>query len=749
MRRWLLGLGTALLGLIAPASAQAAYNVTISSNPTVYMNCPATGGGTCAPTASGANLNTGNLATALAAGNIAVTTGNSGTEPGTITVEAPVAASGAQGTLTLAPASTLVLDTSNIATGGGQVYAGPVQLNADGTITAAQTTFQSTVDGPYSLTIAGPVTFSGIIGGASALNSLTAIGSSVLPPVVNTTGAQTYDGAVQLDSDVALNSASNGSITFGSTVDGAHSLTAITQGVLEFAGAVGGTTPLVNLATTNSPTAVLALGGNVSVTGSANIEEPVTLLSDVTLGALNYSGITFGYQVTGSHALTIDGNGIVYLGHSDSYTGTVVDGGTLAFTNGALGTGPVTLDGGTLMWWAQTSPYDDPSIQGVTVGGLGGTLDTNGSDVTLARGIAGTGTLTTQTGAGSLTLPGTNQSYGGAIEDQSGTIDLTGSTDTPISVDAGANLNVSGATSGSVGVAANGTLDCAGGTITGAVTNNGGILHGAPAAPTAVSASPGIGSATVSFTPGAANCQPVSYRATADPGGASSSALTAGPLTVTGLVASNPFSFTVTATNPVGSAVSAPSSPISVRADAPTASIAAPLNGATYQLGQVVDVQYSCQDGTGGPGISSCSGPVAPGAALDTATVGTHTFTVTATSGDGQLTTVSASYTVVEDPFTVVSHRVSRTGRILLVLRIPYRGSLTLTESASHARTVTRTFSVAAARTLNVRLGWLKRRGRRGRSGRIRTVHLRIVFTPTGGNSVTRSLSLRASHPRR
>lgn len=81
-------------------------------------------------------------------------------------------------------------------------------------------------------------------------------------------------------------------------------------------------------------------------------------------------------------------------------------------------------------------------------------------------------------------------------------------------------------------------------------------------------------------------------------------------------------------------------------AAAPTATITSPASGATYTLNQSVTAAFSCQDGTGGPGISSCTGSTADGAALATGSSGTFTFKVTATSADGGTTTETVSYTV-------------------------------------------------------------------------------------------------------
>jgi hypothetical protein len=91
----------------------------------------------------------------------------------------------------------------------------------------------------------------------------------------------------------------------------------------------------------------------------------------------------------------------------------------------------------------------------------------------------------------------------------------------------------------------------------------------------------------------------------------------------------------------------------------PTASIATPSNGATYALGQAVKASYTCTEGGGGPGISSCAGPVANGSPIDTSSTGTHTFKVTATSSDGQTGTASVSYAVAAAPSVTIAAPVS------------------------------------------------------------------------------------------
>ena len=79
--------------------------------------------------------------------------------------------------------------------------------------------------------------------------------------------------------------------------------------------------------------------------------------------------------------------------------------------------------------------------------------------------------------------------------------------------------------------------------------------------------------------------------------------------------------------------------------DAPTISIVRPALGAKYKLGQRVLASYSCSDPDSG--VASCVGTRASGAALDTDSVGTKTFTVTARDNAGNSASKSVSYHVL------------------------------------------------------------------------------------------------------
>jgi Pro-kumamolisin, activation domain len=76
---------------------------------------------------------------------------------------------------------------------------------------------------------------------------------------------------------------------------------------------------------------------------------------------------------------------------------------------------------------------------------------------------------------------------------------------------------------------------------------------------------------------------------------------------------------------------------------APSITIATPA-ATQYILNQAVASSYSCADG--GSGLATCVGPVASGSPIDTATVGTKTFTVNATDKVANAGAQSVSYDV-------------------------------------------------------------------------------------------------------
>ncbi len=88
----------------------------------------------------------------------------------------------------------------------------------------------------------------------------------------------------------------------------------------------------------------------------------------------------------------------------------------------------------------------------------------------------------------------------------------------------------------------------------------------------------------------------------------------------------------------------------------PSAVISSPAAGGSYLVGQVVPTTFSCSEGTGGTGLSSCSDSsgatsMSGGAGqLDTSSVGDHTYTVTAVSKSGLTDSASIGYSVMPQP---------------------------------------------------------------------------------------------------
>jgi hypothetical protein len=120
-------------------------------------------------------------------------------------------------------------------------------------------------------------------------------------------------------------------------------------------------------------------------------------------------------------------------------------------------------------------------------------------------------------------------------------------------------------------------------------------------------------------------------------------------------------------------------------AGAPSASVSTPAPGASYTLRQSVATSFSCTEGTSGPGLASCSGPAPNGTKLDTSAPGKHTFTVTATSLDGQATTTTVSYTVRRPS----NHFLARpgwhalaNGEFIVTVKVPGPGTVNILETA-------------------------------------------------------------------
>jgi hypothetical protein len=78
----------------------------------------------------------------------------------------------------------------------------------------------------------------------------------------------------------------------------------------------------------------------------------------------------------------------------------------------------------------------------------------------------------------------------------------------------------------------------------------------------------------------------------------------------------------------------------------PTLSLTSPFDGARYRQGQTVAAAYTCDDPDGPADALSCTGNVAAGAPIDTATPGAKTFTATATDAGSRSVSSTVNYFV-------------------------------------------------------------------------------------------------------
>ena len=178
----------------------------------------------------------------------------------------------------------------------------------------------------------------------------------------------------------------------------------------------------------------------------------------------------------------------------------------------------------------------------------------------------------------------------------------------------------------------------------------------------------------------------------------------------------------------------------------PPVSIVTPRQGATYHLGQVVKADYSCRSVN--QSVKTCSGTVADGQPVNTGSLGTHRFTVTAHDTGGESTSETISYRVVPttNRFTVSRVKAAASGVIYLTVTVPGPGRIALLADAFNAARgasgpLARRF-VYAAGSLRIHRGGAVpitiEPGSNGRAlvrlkGGAPVVTLTVTYTPTGG----------------
>jgi fibronectin-binding autotransporter adhesin len=371
-----------------------------------------------------------------------------------------------------------------MAGGAGLSYGGSISGNGGVTVAgAAQTTFTGT----HSYTGGTTVT------STAGLN----IGSSTTTAKI--VGALIADGGrvnfvnADMSGMGAITARNGGLLGFSSSASAAAAalLVADTSSALAFSDAsTAGTSTITNSGnvrfTGNSSGGTaryIGSGGDLSIAGIAGSSTTIGSIEGsgtVSLGSKqlavggNNQSTQFSGVIGGTGSLLKQGTGTLTLTGNNTYSGgTTVTGGLINFaTLSNFGTGNITLNGGGVQW--ATGSTTDISARLAAFGVNGGTLDTNGNNVTLANGISGAGSLT-KAGNGVLTLAGDNTYTGGTFV-TGGSIALTGSIVGPVGVSGGL-FSANGTIGGTVTVSGDGTLGGSG-TVGGIVVNGGTVAPG-------------------------------------------------------------------------------------------------------------------------------------------------------------------------------------------------------------------------------------------------------------------------------
>lgn len=147
-------------------------------------------------------------------------------------------------------------------------------------------------------------------------------------------------------------------------------------------------------------------------------------------------------------------------------------------------------------------------------------------------------------------------------------------------------------------------------------------------------------------------------------------------------------------------AVGAPGGPIrgptfiELTYDLPEASIAVPVEGASYPLGSSVLADFTCAPGGGA--IISANASAPQGAPIDTITPGPHTFTLVCVDEFGTVATATATYTVTAPTLTGRAFGLSL-GGLIPVVRTPDTGEVATQQAFSTSTPCTSTLRVGLA----------------------------------------------------
>lgn len=364
-------------------------NVTIVNTTTINGTFDNSDPNLFTPTNSNATILNSDINNNLANTNVTITTGDTGSENGDITVSAPI--TWTSGT-TLCLSAVGDININDIISGNG----GTLQL------IGTNVNYNSTLNGAINLAInaSGTVTFNQAIGGSTAISSIDVTGNTVFTGFDNTTtGNQFYRSNMTLTGDTTLTSNSSDIFVFGN-IDGGDNHLGI-----------------------NNAGADSELSGIIS---------NLTTLSKLGAGKLRLSGANINYD-----GITTVSQGSLRVGNedalgSDSANTFINSGATLAidsFLSGPISS-PLYFNNSNLTEEVSfgsnfiTGPIEITGSLNISVLGsfgdtlqITGTISDNGSPITL-----------TKLGNGSLQLLTSANTYSGSTVITEGNISIDNAT---------------------------------------------------------------------------------------------------------------------------------------------------------------------------------------------------------------------------------------------------------------------------------------------------------------------------------
>ncbi|HYD75489.1 filamentous hemagglutinin N-terminal domain-containing protein [Ramlibacter sp.] len=347
--------------------------------------------------------------------------------------------------------------------------------------------------GVYNLQGTATSKITGLVGGIVAGTITDGGAATTLSGVINSTGNQTYTGAVTL---AAATTTAGANVSFGNTVGGAQALTINSAGTTTLNGNVD-----VASLTTDAAGSTSIGAASIKTSGAQTYDDAVTQTAAATT-LESGSNVILAAGLGGNKDLTVKTNGNLSLGAATTVASLTTQGSTTLTGAGALTTPVVNAQGnlklgnanqiadgatvnvtGTLDTGANAETVGKLNVNGGTVNGTGVLTSTGGYNLTSAtvNGALGAGTLTQVGGASSLA----GTSAASTVNIEGGTLTLGNTANrltaaNSVGIAAGATLDTGAAAQALAGgaVTNSGTLTATGDISAGSITSSGTASYG-------------------------------------------------------------------------------------------------------------------------------------------------------------------------------------------------------------------------------------------------------------------------------